>query len=464
VVAVASVSVFSLASDFRASGLYVGILLVPNAVDQLLRATPWSLVTGLGMLILAVVLWIEAYGLQQRLRELLRLRHENAAIAEQRQRALLLAEHSNRAKSRFLATVSHEMRTPLNGILGMTQLLQQSSADPAQRAQLDVVVQSARHLQSVIGDLLDLSRIESGRLVIDRAPVRLADLVGEVASLLRPVAVQKGLRFALEEAPDLPAWIEADAPRVKQVLHNLVGNAIKFTPAGEVGVHVTRQGDRLEFAVRDTGIGIPPDQIERIFHAFEQVAAPGSPEYRAGTGLGLTISRELAQAMGGDVTCRSTPGAGAEFRFTLPCRPCAAPPPPEVDAEGIAPLGVAGRVLVADDSPVNALIAKTMLERMGLEVDIAEDGHTALERLQQTAYAAVLMDCQMPMLDGWQATRRWREHERAAGGRRTPIIALTANAVVGDRERCIAAGMDDYLPKPFEIGELAALMRRHLAA
>jgi CheY-like chemotaxis protein len=192
------------------------------------------------------------------------------------------------------------------------------------------------------------------------------------------------------------------------------------------------------------------------------VAAPGSPEYRAGTGLGLTISRELAQAMGGDVGCRSAPGRGAEFRFTLPCRPCPAPAPAPPGGAGFETIRLPGRVLVADDSPVNAMIARTMLERMGLDVDVAEDGRAALERLQETAYGAVLMDCQMPVLDGWQATRRWRALEAAAGGRRTPIIALTANAVVGDRERCIAAGMDDYLPKPFEMPELASLVRRHL--
>jgi two-component system, sensor histidine kinase len=464
-VAVAAVSVFSLGSDFRASGTFVGVILLPNAASQLVRGTPESLVAGAGMLILMALLWVEAHGLEQRMAEMLRLRHENAAIAEQHQRALLLAEHSSRAKSRFLATVSHEMRTPLNGILGMTQLLQQASSEPAQQAQLGVVAQSARHLQSVIGDLLDLSRIESNRLVINPATVRLHNVVRDVVDLLAPVATQKGLRFEVHDAPDLPEWIEADAPRVKQVLHNLLGNAIKFTATGEVELRVERAGDELDFGVRDTGIGVPADQAERIFHAFEQVATPGSPEYRAGTGLGLTISRELARAMGGDVSCAPGPGRGALFRFTLPCRPREAPQPAVAQATTAAarePMPRPGRILVAEDNPVNAMIARAMLERMGLDVDIADDGRSALERLQQTSYAAVLMDCQMPVLDGWQATRRWRELEAGAGGRRTPIIALTANAVVGDRERCIEAGMDDYLPKPFESSDLARLMRHHL--
>lgn len=462
-VAVAAVSVFSLGSDFRASGLFVGIILVPNAAQQLLRGTPESLTTGVGMVILLVLLLVESRGLAQRMAELIRLRHENAAIADQRQRALLLAEHSNQAKSRFLATVSHEMRTPLNGILGMTQLLQQTASDPTQRPQLEVIAQSGRHLQAVIGDLLDLSRIESGRLVIERAAVRLPDVIREVVDLLQPVATQKGLRFEVRRGGQLPEWCEADAPRIKQVLHNLLGNAIKFTASGEVSLGVDRNGDRLAFSVNDTGIGIPDDQAERIFEAFEQVALPGSPGYRAGTGLGLTISRDLARAMGGDVSCQSKPGRGSTFMFTLPCRPCAAPAGavPAEAAESSIPL--LGRVLLAEDNPVNAMIAKAMLERMGLQVDVAEDGCAALERMQRTSYAAVLMDCQMPQVDGWQATRRWRDHERAAGTGHTPIIALTANAVVGDRERCLDAGMDDYLPKPFEMHDLATLMQRYVA-
>ena len=463
-VTVAAVSIFSLGSDFRAGGLFVAIVLLPNALAQFGLGTPESLVTGGGMLILFVLLLLEARGLEQRMSELLRLRHENGLIAEQRQRALLLAEHSSRAKSRFLATVSHEMRTPLNGILGMTQLLQQEVAEEPQLARLRVVAQSARHLQSVIGDLLDLSRIESNRLTVQAAPVRLQDMLRDVIDLLTPGATQKGLRFDVDVEPGLPEWTLADAVRVKQVLHNLLGNAIKFTSAGGVALHLARIGDELVFSVRDTGVGVPPAERERIFQAFEQVAAPGAQDYRAGTGLGLTISRELARAMGGDVTCQPASGQGSEFRFTLPCRPCAAlaeaaAPPAAAEAPHLA-----GRVLLAEDSPVNVIIARAMLERMGLSVDVAADGQAALDGMRSGGYVAVLMDCQMPVLDGWQATRRWREHEADQGLPRLPIIALTANAVVGDRERCLEAGMDDYLPKPFEVGELAALMRRHVAA
>ena len=398
------------------------------------------------------------------MRELLRLRHENAASAEELQRALLLAEHSSRTKSRFLATVSHEMRTPLNGIMGVAQLMQQAHTTPIQRAHLDVIAHSARHLQSVIGDLLDLSRIESGRLAIVLKPARLHDLVREVVDLLLPVATEKGLRVEVRDATDLPEWIVTDAARVKQVLHNLLGNAIKFTAMGEVALNVELQSTRLLFSVSDTGIGIAADQTERIFQAFEQMAKPGSAEYRTGTGLGLTISRELAHALGGDLTCSSTLGRGSTFSLNIPCQPCAPADEPVQAAAADVMSTLQGRVLVAEDSPVNAMIAKAMLEHMGLAVDCAEDGVVALERMQQQKYELVLMDCQMPLLDGWQTTRRWRHLERESGRTRTPIVAMTANAVVGDRERCLDAGMDDYLSKPVEMQELKQLLRRHVPA
>jgi signal transduction histidine kinase len=203
---------------------------------------------------------MEARGLERRIAELIRLRHENAAIADQRQRALLLAEHSNQVKSRFLAIVSHEMRTPLNGILGMTQMLRRSTTNPAQLPQLAVIEQSSRHLNTVIGDLLDLSKIEAGRLVIESGPARLESLVREVTDLLEPLASQKGLRFEVTQGAGLPLWIDTDAARLKQVLHNLLGNAIKFTTAGQVTLSISREHDLLAFLVRDTGIGIAADQ------------------------------------------------------------------------------------------------------------------------------------------------------------------------------------------------------------
>jgi signal transduction histidine kinase len=465
VAVVSAVSVFALGSDLRASSLFIGSILLPNGLLLLWHGTPSSVFLGAGLLTILVMLLIEARGLERRLSELIRLRHGNAAIAEQRQRALLLAEHSNQVKSRFLAVVSHEMRTPLNGILGMTQMLRRSTTDPAQLPQLTVIEQSSRHLNAVIGDLLDLSKIEAGRLVIESGPVRLEGLVREVTELLEPLASQKGLRLDVTHADGLPAWIVADGARMKQVLHNLIGNAIKFTAAGHVSLSVTGDAQHLVFTVSDSGIGIAADQTEHIFRAFEQVSAPGSPIHRSGIGLGLTISRDLARAMGGDVVCESRPGEGAIFRYTVPCLPCDPPPVPDAvaTAQG-ASLPLNGNVLLVEDNAINALIAREMLELMGLTVTAADNGQQALEHLRQSVFGVVLMDCQMPVLDGWQATRQWREHEHATGATRTPIIAITANAVSGDRERCREAGMDDYLAKPYELDDLANIVRRHLRA
>jgi CheY-like chemotaxis protein/nitrogen-specific signal transduction histidine kinase len=401
----------------------------------------------------------------------MRLRYENALIAEQRQSALQVAEHSSRAKSRFLATVSHEIRTPLNGILGMAQLLQRDVDEPQRRAQVDIVAQSARHLQKLIGDLLDLSRIEAGRLRLDPIPVNLVDMVHEVTELQAAVAREKGLGFAVHLAKALPAWFVADLPRVKQVLHNLLGNAIKFTEHGEVTLTVALEdrGDRrwLCFVVRDTGGGVPPALAERIFQPFEQIApgrtSEGPLAAAGGLGLGLAISRQLAAAMEGAVDCLAVEGRGACFRFGMPCR--VADPPAthsRLPAEAIAPLR--GHVLIAEDNPVNAMIAQAMLERLGLSTDLVSDGQAALDALEQARVDVVLMDCQMPGMDGWRATQEWRKRERESGRLRVPIIALTANAVAGDRERCLQAGMDDYLPKPIELAHLEQAMRRHLMA
>jgi signal transduction histidine kinase/CheY-like chemotaxis protein len=468
IVAVACVSLFSLGTDATAGGLFVTVVLLPNAAAQLVKGSNESLTMGGGMLVLLTVLLLEARGLASRLTELMRLRYENALIAEQRQSALRVAEHSSQAKSRFLATVSHEIRTPLNGILGMAQLLQREVDEPQRRARVDIVAQSARHLQKLIGDLLDLSRIDAGRLRLEPRPVNLVDMVHEVTELQAAIAREKGLGFSVHLAAALPAWFVADLPRVKQVLHNLLGNAIKFTEHGEVTLTVALEdrgdGRWLCFVVRDTGGGVPPALAERIFQPFEHIVPvrpSEGPLSVGGLGLGLAISRQLAAAMDGEVDCLAVTGRGACFRFGMPCRVA---DPPSIDSrphsEATAPLR--GHVLVAEDNPVNAMITQAMLERLGLSTELVSDGQAAVDALEQGRVDAVLMDCQMPGMDGWRATQEWRKRERGSGRQRVPIIALTANAVVGDRERCLQAGMDDYLSKPIELAHLEQAMRRHL--
>lgn len=498
-VGVASVGVFTLTSLWADAVRFMVAVLLPMGLQHLLMANKPGLFLALAMLIYLLVLYAECRKAEQRQTELLELRFKNAAILAQHRQAVALAEHSNAAKSRFLAMVSHELRTPLNGIVGMAELIGLDGLRPRQQERLTVLQQSALHLQTLIGDLLDISRIEFGRLDIHPQDVRLRPLITEVCDLLAPVAAERGLDFQVQIDPKLPASAHLDPARVKQVLHNLIGNALKFTAQGwvrlEVGCDDAPPSDkppappaadapgtgqaaghlphkRLVFRVSDSGRGIAPEDMARIFEAFEQGSQANPDTRQSGTGLGLTISRQLAQTMGGTVTGHSSPGQGATFVFTLvwqpataalAAAPAASPAPPmapALPADATAPR----RILLVEDNPVNAMVALGLLEALGETVDWVENGALALEHMAQGRYGAVLMDCQMPVLDGWQATQRWRAHEQAhpTSPRRLPIIALTANAVLGDRERCLAAGMDDYLAKPFDGMALQAVLSRHL--
>jgi len=408
-VGIASAGAIALSADRLAAGTSLVLVLGPLIEQQAMVPTLLSRYTAAGLVIYAALLFLEARNSHQRFTEAMRLRFENAAIAEERHRALVFAEHSNAAKTRFLASVSHELRTPLNGIIGMTQLVAVEPLSPLQHQRLAVLRHSAEHLVTVIGDLLDLSRIEFDRIVLDPQPTLIAQTVRDVTDLLQPVAAERGLGFEVVFDLGLPAAALMDASRVKQVLHNLIGNALKFTAQGGVGLAVSMSDGLLRFRVSDSGEGIPPDAIERIFDAFEQGPSSTAPA-RSGTGLGLTISRRLARAMGGDVTCRSVPGRGTTFEFTIAFRPTPRTPTPrpslseELAAAGAAaepPVARPGRVLVVEDNEVNALVVRGMLEQMGVNAELAVDGQKALARMGQIAYDLVLMDCQMPVLDGW---------------------------------------------------------------
>ena len=472
-VGVASAGVLALSAHRVASGAALILVLGPLIEQQALAAAPLEHYTAGTLLVYGGMLFLEALYSHRRFSESVRLRFENAAIAEERHRALVYAEHSNAAKTRFLASVSHELRTPLNGIIGMTQLVAVENLSTLQRQRLDVLRHSAEHLVTVIGDLLDLSRIEFDRIELNPQPTLIAQTVRDVTDLLQPVAEERGLAFEVIFDLGLPAAALMDASRVKQVLHNLIGNALKFTARGSVGLAVGMSDGLLRFRVSDTGEGIPPEAIERIFDAFEQAPSSTAP-MRSGAGLGLTISRRLARAMGGDVTCRSVPGTGTTFEFTIAFRPTTKVPTPrpslseELAAAGESaaePTARQGRVLVVEDNEVNALVVRGMLEQMGIFAELAVDGEQALARMSEDAYDLVLMDCQMPVLDGWEATRLWRAREtRLRQKQRVPIVALTASAAAGERERCLEAGMDDYLSKPFSREALGGLVDRYLAA
>ena len=382
-----------------------------------------------------------------------------------------LAEAASRAKSQFLANMSHEIRTPMNGVLGMAEVLLHTPLSPRQRDHVHTLYRSGENLLAIINDVLDFSKIEAGKMKLSPADFSLRPLVDEVAASFSEPVHRKGLEFAANVAADVPDRLHGDADRLRQVLNNLIGNAIKFTDFGSVSLSVQRVPDgepyQLRFAVQDTGVGIPEQHRTTIFDAFDQADASNSRRH-GGTGLGLTISKELIELMGGQIGFVSEIGRGTTFHFEIPFAPSRSAAGAEPQATGTrsnALPRLQGRALLAEDNPVNQLVAKLMLEQIGVQVRMVDNGRQALQAVEEEDFDIVLMDCQMPEMDGYEATGRIREAETKRGvpaHERLPVIAVTASAVKGDRERCIDAGMDEYLPKPFHQAELHALLSRWL--
>ena len=367
------------------------------------------------------------------------------------------------AKSQFLANMSHEIRTPMNGVLGHAQHLAELGLDAEQRSVVDDILRSGEALLQVLDDVLDFSKLEAGKLRIDSAPFEPRALADDLVVLLGPKARENGIALETEIDAGVPFWLVGDAGRIRQVLVNLGGNAVKFTKQGRVVLRVRCDAIEaavatLRFEVSDTGIGIPASALETIFDAFTQADASTTRRF-GGTGLGLSISRELVQRMGGELGVSSEVGRGSSFWFVLPLPVCAAPlvsPRERFAARSTA--GRALRVLAAEDNPVNQRVLRRLLERLGCSVDLASDGAEAVSRLESGEYDLVLMDCQMPGIDGFEATRRIRS--LAGSKARIPIVAVTAHALEGDRERCLAAGMDDYVTKPLRPDSLARIVER----
>ncbi|HEX3129619.1 MAG TPA: ATP-binding protein [Thermoanaerobaculia bacterium] len=399
----------------------------------------------------------ERHAQEQRLRDSAR---DLAAASQRAEEARCEAEAASRAKSQFLANVSHEIRTPMNGILGMAELLLRDTLTPGQRDRMEMIRTSAEALLALVNDILDLSKVESGRLELRCEDFRLRELVGEALQVFahRAAEAEVDLRCLID--PDLPDELHGDPIRLRQVLLNLVGNAVRFTRQGAITVKVEREALGLRFEVEDTGTGIRPEVQTRLFEPYVQSGKPVTREL-SGTGLGLVISKSIVELMGGEIGFTSERGTGSRFWFRIPLMAAAGPvgdgpPSSEAGDEGRHPERSRFRILIADDHPINRAVALALLQDLGYTGEAVESGPAALAMLEERPFDALLLDCEMVGLDGYDTCRALRRRE--AGSRRLPVIALTAYAMPGDREKCLAAGMDDYIPKPFRGVDLATVL------
>ena len=479
-----SMVVVTLLSLLTVLGFYLlgsaGVLPPPAPTTPIVQFATTSMAIVLGGLLFYFVggemrrNWSEEVALRQALRQ---ANDELEAKVAQRTLELSLAkdaaEQASRAKGAFLANMSHEIRTPMHAILGLSEVMQRETTDPRTRERLTLVTQASDHLLTLINNVLDISKIESGKFDLAAVEMRVGDVFARVLAMLQEEALRKGLKLVGELDVDASRRVLGDPTRLAQVLLNFAGNAIKFTPSGMVTLRCRVQhgaGPRqlFRFEVQDTGIGVTAADQARIFESFEQ-ADDALTRNHSGSGLGLAINRHLVRAMGGEVGLQSTPGRGSLFWFTAQL-----PPAPVLGSVEPAPALAAGeaerllrsehagaRLLVVDDNEVNRIVARAQLNAIGLDADDAADGEQAVEMAGRATYDLILMDVHMPALDGVEATRRIRRLERY---RDTPIIALTADAFSADRQRYLDAGMSDHLAKPLQAQHLYAALAHWLAA
>ncbi|WP_041916007.1 ATP-binding protein [Pseudodesulfovibrio mercurii] len=403
---------------------------------------------------------------KERTEELKRKNDSLNGALEQVRRAKQAAEVANAAKSSFLASMSHEIRTPMNAILGMADILWETELSEDQARYVDVFRTAGENLLEILDDILDLSKIEAGHLTLEKTWFPLTEILDRTCGVIQTKASKKGLGLSCVAAPEVPARINGDPTRLRQVLFNLLGNAIKFTDAGSVAMNVDiasrdDEGVVLHFSITDTGVGVSGDKLGAIFEAFTQADSSTTRQF-GGTGLGLAISKELVQMMGGRIWAESTPGKGSTFHFTArfdTARPEDVPVPEPVrppEEDPLPPLNV----LMFEDSRYNAFVAQTYLEGTPCRMTVVEDGRSGVELFKKGGWDLVLMDIQMPVMDGFEATRAIREWERAQGLDPVPIVAMTAFAMDDDARRCLEAGADSHLPKPVKKSALFATIRR----
>lgn len=477
---VATLATFTLHSNWINNVAYCVPMVLPAAIVFLNRHDPLSLYTGTGLLVFLTCLLSVAWRGQKHIVELIRLRFVTDRIAHERENALAVAERQNAVKSQFVATMSHELRTPLHGILGLTRMIQSADLDLENRKRLGLVERSGEHLLSIINDILDFSRIEAGHMSVENQPFDLSDVLDDLVALTSVTASAKGLKLVTQVQLPRPCFVVGDAARVRQILLNLIGNAVKFTERGQIRLSAHRaapgpdgQPGPMVMRVSDSGIGIAPQDMATIFDPFHQVDNSLGRRF-GGTGLGLTISREISRAMQGEITCSSVQGQGSSFELMVPLPPHNTAAhlttvrrydngATHVDA-GRTPVALHGHVLLAEDNEVNAMVVEALLRRHGLTVEHVPDGLEVVQRMCGAAPRPdlVLMDCQMPAMDGFEATRQIRADEQSRGLARTPVVALTASALAEDSERCLGAGMDAHLPKPFREDQLLSVLLAHL--
>lgn len=464
---VCAVAAFVLHVDWVACVAYTVPTLLPAIFSLLARGDSFGAYGGAAVIIFLSLLLRATRRSERHVVEMLTLRFANERLTAQLTSALAAAHRDNQAKNEFVANMSHELRTPLHGILGMASMLQDT---PAPRPEgLQVIRRCGEHLLGLINNILEFSRFGAHGIDLHPEPVDLNRLIDDTVSMCAPAAAEKGLSLRTDLSLDEPCLRMADPFRVRQILFNLIGNAIKFTDRGHVTVGACTDGPgTVRFQVTDTGVGIEAAVLSRLFEPFVQADSSNSRRF-GGTGLGLSITRDICEALGGRVSCTSVPGVGSTFEVELPM-PVAVQPARAAHAPVPLPRPVSteplhGTVLLAEDNEVNAIVAEAALQRWGLRVQRASDGYEVLEKVCQDMERPdlVLLDCQMPNMDGFEAARRIRAHEAERGLPRIRLVALTANVFPQDRELCLAAGMDDFLAKPFDDAQLYGLLSQALA-